>query len=239
MLQADVGIVFHHLNYSESSVIIKVLTREHGLVSILKKGAKRKRSKTSSAAFQSLSMVAVEYYASEHKELYTAKSVELWKPYKTLHSNILKSSVLLFINEILYKSIQHQEANTPLFEFIESYLTGLDQLEFNPDSHLWFMARLTSYLGISPDVDGYQPGYVLNLIEGNFSSYTGKKEDSTPESARCIVQLLGTKFAAIAGLKTPAEMRRETLQTLVDYYETQLEGIKSINSHLVLKELLE
>ena len=47
------------------------------------------------------------------------------------------------------------------------------------------------------------------------------------------------EFDALKELKLTREIRRETLQTLIDYYQIQLEGIKNINSHLVLQELLE
>jgi DNA repair protein RecO (recombination protein O) len=247
MLQADVGIVFNHFNYSESSVILKVYTKEHGLVSVLKKGARKKNSRTAAAAFQALSIVSIEYYYADKRDLFTAKSVELWKPFRSLHTNVLKSSILLFINEILYKTIQHQEANEPLYTFIENFLIGMDQADFNPNVHLWFIIKLTSFLGITPDIDGYKEGYVFELAEGGFRPVRNSREDSTPETASLIKEIMGMNFAAVLGqtqesgthMKIPTQLRRDTLQTLIEYYQIQLEGIKSINSHLVLKDLLE
>lgn len=239
MLLADKGIVFHHLNYSETSIIVKVFTREHGLISVLKKGAKRKGSKSSSAAHQPLSIVSVEYYFSDSKDLHTAKSLELMTPYRSLHNEIYKASVMMFLNEMLYKSIQHQEKNEELFDFIEGFLITMDLQEFNPNAHLWFLAHLTIPLGIQPDIDGYKEGLVLDLLEGDFKFNTGRKGDSTVISAQGIAKLLGTKFEDISYLNLTSGGRRDVLQTLVDYYQLQLEGIKSINSHLVLKELLE
>jgi len=247
MLQADVGIILNHFNYSETSVILKVYTKKNGLVSIVKKGARRKNSKTAAAAFQALSIVSVEYYYADKRDLFTGKSVDLWKPFKTLHTDVFKSSILLFINEILYKTIQHPEENEPLYEFIENFLIGMDQAEFNPNVHLWFIIKLTGFLGISPDIDGYKEGYVFELAEGGFRPARNLKEDSTPETAALIKEIMGMNFAALLGqtqesgehMKIPTKLRRDTLQALIDYYQIQLEGIKSINSHLVLKDLLE
>ena len=112
MLEADVGIVFHHINYAESSVIVKLLSKNHGLISLMIKGAKKKKSSTI-AKLQPLSLVAVEYYYSEQKDLHTVRNLDLSTPFKTLHSNPMKATVLLFLNEILFKSIQQQEKNDP------------------------------------------------------------------------------------------------------------------------------
>ncbi|MBL4704770.1 MAG: DNA repair protein RecO C-terminal domain-containing protein, partial [Flavobacteriales bacterium] len=139
---------------------------------------------------------------------------------------------------------QHQEQNHALYEFIETFLIGMDQAIFNPNAHLWFIIKFTSFLGISPDIDGYQKGYVFDLTEGGFRPFRSSRGDTTPESAALIAHLIGTDFAAIidpesTGIKIPTHLRRETLQFLVNYYQIQLQGIKSINSHLVLKDLLE
>lgn len=238
MLEADVGIVFHHINYGESSVIVKVLSKNHGLVSLMIKGAKRKKSNTI-AKLQPLSLVILEYYYSEQKELHNVKSIDLLTPYKTLHNHPMKAAVLLFLNEILYKAIQQQEKNDDVFEFIESFLLKMDQTEFNPNSHLWFIVKLTSFLGMAPDISSYKKGTVFNLLEGVFNSNKYRKGDSSTSVAATIYFLMGTEFDRIKELKLTRETRRETLHTLIDYYQIQLEGIKNINSHLVLQELLE
>ena len=73
MLVADQGIVLHYITYSESSLIIKVLTKEKGVISLLKKGARRTASKGAKSKFPALSLVSVEYYFSE-KGTYTPPS---------------------------------------------------------------------------------------------------------------------------------------------------------------------
>ncbi len=238
-LRADTGIVFHYLNYSETSVIVKLLTEQSGMLSVLKKGARKKGRKSNLAALQPLSIVSVEYYHNEQKELHLAKSIEIWRPYRTVQTEMLKSAVFMFLNEVLFKSLQHQEANKQLYTFILEFLIRFDQEELNPNAHLWFLLQLCSFLGISPDSGSYRPGSVLDIEEGIFRSKTGRRGESTAEEASFLYQLLGTKFAAITSLKVSTELRRKTLQTLVEYYETQLEGMRSINSHLVLKELME
>ncbi|MBT4775967.1 MAG: DNA repair protein RecO [Crocinitomicaceae bacterium] len=238
MLEADVGIVFHHINYAESSVIVKLLSKNHGLISLMIKGAKKKKSSTI-AKLQPLSLVAVEYYYSEQKDLHTVRNLDLSTPFKTLHSNPMKATVLLFLNEILFKSIQQQEKNDPVFDFIQSFLIRIDQTAFNPNCHLWFVCKLTTFLGIAPDISSFKKGTFLNLIEGEFVANNHRKGGCSEIASETIFRLIGMEFDELTGLKLTREIRRETLQTLIDYYQIQLEGIKNINSHLVLQELLE
>jgi DNA repair protein RecO (recombination protein O) len=238
MLAADQGIVLHYFNYSESSLILKVLTKERGLVSLLQKGVRRSKSKGAKTKFPPLSLITVEYYFSEKRDLHTARSVELWRPYKTLHSQIYKSSTLMFINELIYKTVRQEEKNDELYAFLEDFLLVMDSCDFNPNAHLLFMLKLTTFLGIAPDIAGYTSGGSLDLLEGTFKSTGSTKGDASASVSEVIVSIMGTNFDGLSSLEIPRELRKETLQTLVKYYEYQLEGIKSINSHFVLQELL-
>jgi len=239
MLIADQGIILHYFNYSETSLIVKVLTKEKGLVSILQKGARRTASKGARTKFPALSLVTVEYYYSDKRDLHTARSVELWQPYKTLHSHIYKSAILMFINELLYKTVRQEEKNDELYKFVEDFLIVMDQHNFDPNVHLLFMLKLTTFLGIAPDIAGYKSGSSLDLLEGTFKSTGFTKGDASASVSEVIASIMGTDFDDLGSLEIPRALRKETLQTLVKYYEFQLEGIKSINSHFVLQELLE
>ena len=239
MLVADQGIVLHYITYSESSLIIKVLTKEKGVISLLKKGARRTASKGAKSKFPALSLVSVEYYFSEKRDLYTTKSIELRKPFKSLHNQIYKSAALIFMNELLYKAIPQEEKNDELFRFVESFLLEMDRVDYDPNTHLLFMLQLTFFLGISPDVDSYKPGSALDLLEGTFKSEGWTKGYASPSASEAIVTIMGTNFDGLSALTINRTLRKEILETLIRYYVYQLEGINTINSHTVLHELLE
>jgi len=104
-------------------------------------------------------------------------------------------------------------------------------------------ARLTFLTGSrtpqSDEINLQKKGTFLNLIEGEFVVDSYRKGKSSVIASETIFRLMGMEFDALKELKLTREIRRETLQTLIDYYQIQLEGIKNINSHLVLQELLE
>jgi DNA repair protein RecO (recombination protein O) len=145
----------------------------------------------------------------------------------------------MFINELLYKTVRQEEKNDELYKFVEDFLIVMDRHDFNPNAHLLFMLKLSTFLGIAPDIAGYKSGGALDLLEGTFKSSGFAKGDASPTVSEAIVSIMGTKFDDLSSLIIPRELRKETLQTLVEYYELLLEGIQSINSPFVLQELLE
>ncbi len=59
MIAKTQGVVFHQIKYSETSLIVKIYTRDFGLQSYLIKGARSKKSKFSPALLQHLSLLEI------------------------------------------------------------------------------------------------------------------------------------------------------------------------------------
>ena len=87
----------------------------------------------------------------EKSDLQHIREARVAYPYQSIHLDIRKSSILLFLNELLYKSIQEEAVNPELFSFIFDHLMLLDQTTENPANfHLFFAIHLTRYLGFFP-----------------------------------------------------------------------------------------
>ena len=94
MLVADQGIVLHYITYSESSLIIKVLTKEKGVISYSKKALKNgiMRKIKISGTVIGLGRVLF-FWGPIHHQVHRAQ-----KPFKSLHNQIYKSAALIFMN---------------------------------------------------------------------------------------------------------------------------------------------
>ena len=110
MLQKTRGIVLHSVTYSETSLVVKIYTEAFGLQSYLLKGAKGKRSSFRPVFFQPLNLLDAVVYKNEKTALQSMKEVQLAHPFRSIPFDIRKSSIALFLNEILYKSIREEEA---------------------------------------------------------------------------------------------------------------------------------
>ncbi len=230
MLHSTKGIVFHSLKYSETSVIVKIYTELFGLQSYLFKGIRSQKSKTRPGLFQSLTLLDLVVYHKEKHTLQSAKEVRLAIPYKSIPFDIRKSSVALFINELVYKAIREEEANGELFEYLWQTCIELDQAEENIATfHIYFMARLMHYLGIFPQDNHSAALPVFNMREGLFQA-------SVPGHPDYLDPLLSAKLHDL--LKACSVPDTSLLAPLLVYYRLHLPGFREMQSHHILHDVL-
>lgn len=238
MLQKTRGIVLHKTRYAESNVIVKFYTEKLGLVSLILYGLGKSKSKTKGSLLQPLSIVDLELDHKEKKDLHHLKEMRSGYLFKSIPFNILKSSILLFLNEILYKCIKEEEANEQLFQFIHEALISLDEKESGfQNFHLNFLIRLSGYLGFNP-MNNYQAGArkYFHLEEGEFSGSSGSPDEVMgEEESRTLHRFLTEKHEAI---DINNIQRNSLLNYLLKYYSHHIPRFPEIKSHLVLKEVL-
>src|SRR5436190_3456251 len=126
MLHKTRGIVFHVTHYSESSVVAKIYTELFGLQSYLVNSVRKKNSKIKTAALQPLALIDLVVYHKERSGLQRLADAKNNPALKSIPFDVRKSSIVLFMNEVLFKSVKEEEANQPLFDFIFNSVQLLD-----------------------------------------------------------------------------------------------------------------
>lgn len=240
MLYSTEGIVLNTLRYSDSSTIAKIYTRLFGLQSYIVPSGRSKKTKTKITLLQPLANVSIIVSRKEKNTLHHIQEIQCHEPYANIPYNIVKSSMALFLNEILYKCIREEEPNELLFEFIRNSLHILDvkEDEFN-NFHLLFMMKLSKYLGFYPQgtANGLTPYF--DMQEGVFVNY----KPSHPfyiadELAKYFYALLNYSYENINNAAVPVAARKKLLSTLVSYFELHLSTVKDVKSHHVLAEVM-
>jgi len=151
MIAKTQGIVFHQIKYSESSLIVKIYTREFGIQSYLLKGLRSKKSKISPALLQHLSLLDIVASHKEKSNLHYIREIHSAHQYASIPYDMTKSSITLFVNELLMKAIREEEPNTALFDFVFQSMQWLDLASENyVNFHLIFSMQLCRYLGFYP-----------------------------------------------------------------------------------------
>jgi len=240
MLVTTKGIVLHSLKYSETSIIVRIYTEALGLQSYLFKGIRREKSKVKAGLFQPLTLLEVVAGVKEKTTLHTAREVRLFQPYMNIPFDIIKSSLALYMNELLYKSIKEEEKNTQLFDYLWKCCLWLDA---SPDSlscfALVFTAELTLYLGIQPHPGFSEKKTVFNLNEGQFQSLVPEKDAYVlPEYGKIFHSVITTPIENQSNLHLKAEVRRSLLESMLLYYQLHVPGFKPMNSHHILHSVL-
>lgn len=237
MLITTKAIVFSALKYAEADLIVKCFTEKEGLKSYLLRGVlKSKKGKLKASFFQPLTQLVIVATQKEKGTLEYIREASLNMPYTSLHTNILKSTVVMFLSEVLRNAIKEEEKNFPLYKFLEESLLRFDSSEKTANFHLWFLLELTKFLGFYPD-DSQSHGTVFNLLEGNFQNRETNDCCISDENVVVLKQFLGTNFDDLSRIKLNQITRSRFLLMLLNYYEIHLQGFHKPKSLGVLNEI--
>ena len=219
------AIVLSALKYGDTSLIVKAFTASDGLKSYLLKGVlAAKKGKLKTAYFQPLTQLE---RISEAKVNYH---------YQSLHTHITKNALTFFLAEMLSNSIQEEEDNENLFEFLEASLQWLDTHEEIANFHLYFLLILTKYFGFSPDSTEIDAPY-FDLQEGAFVYTPSLNPIIFGENLYFFKKFLGINFDAINAIKMNKKQRQELLKSIILYFELHLHGFRKPKSLAILNEV--
>ena len=94
MVVSTKAIVISKIKYKDNDLIVKCYTAAFGIKSyVIKNALKSKKGKLKPAYFQLLTLLEIEADHKDNRSLHYFKEVRLYKPYDSLHTNILKSTV--------------------------------------------------------------------------------------------------------------------------------------------------
>jgi DNA repair protein RecO (recombination protein O) len=233
------GIFLHAVKYSETSLIASIYTEAYGRQSFIVNGVHGKNSATKAAVLQPLYLLDIEIYYRAGKEIQRLKNARIASPYATIPFDIRKSTQVLFLAEILYKCLR-EEANKELFDFVFNSLTWLDLSDFGISNfHIWFLFRLTRYLGIFPSQDNSQISNFFDLQSALFVSHEpGHNQFTDKQVTALFSRLFDVDSSSLEKLNYTQNERRLVLEKLMEFYQIHFDNFGTIKSLEVLKEIL-
>jgi DNA repair protein RecO (recombination protein O) len=240
MLHQTRGIALHLTKFSETSSIVKIYTELFGLQSYLVRGVRKQKSKIKSGLFQPLTLLDLVVYHKEKSTIQSLKEVNYSHHYKEIPFDIRKSSIALFINELLYKSIHGEESFPELFTFLYNSCIQLDEThESIALFHLVLSIHLTRYLGCMPQLNYSDKTPFLDLREGVFQSVDpGHPDFLDPAMSRIFFQILQTAEGDNVTVQLPAVTRNSLLETILVYYRLHVPGFREMKSQSILRTVL-
>jgi len=235
MLVKTKAIVISSLKFQEKSLIVKCFTLSSGLKSYFVRDAFSSRKASQKIAyFQPFSILEIEAVHKNKGTLENFKEIKTAVPFQSIHTDIVKSTMVMFLSEMLHYSIQEEEKNEQLFLFLETALTWLDHHDEISNFHLILLLEITKYLGFYPDLSEVNlPFFEMN--EGIFTLFQNGNVLSEHET-NLFKKLLELKFDNDQKVFHVLE-RQILLRILIDYYSLHLEGFKKPKSLEILKEV--
>lgn len=234
------AIVLNTLKYGESSMVAYMLTdavgRRNYMVQGLGKGGSKSGGK--GALFQPMFLLDFVGVESSKTQMDRIKEVALARPLQSIPFDVRKSTIALFMAELLYKIVKEVEPNSPLFDYVWSAVDSLDSLDegvFN--FHLWFLVGLSRFLGFYPAGE-WSEGAVFDIENGTFTLMP-------PSSGLCIGaenslllhQLMEVEACDLALLRLSRKQRTDFIEALLVYFGYHLDTIHHVQSLRILSEI--
>lgn len=203
------------------------------------RGSKGKRSGTL-ARLQPLNLIKFSFNENSNKELVYLREPELEIPYTSIHQRVDKSSIVLFLAEVLYKAIREETKNITLYSYIKNSLLYLDQSASCTNFHLVFLIKLSTFIGYMPSLSKSKDQQFFDIQEGNLTSNEPLHQYYFSEQNSALMHSLsGMNFDDCEQLKIAKKVRFNFLCDLLNYYRFHMEGMGEIKSHEVLQTVLE
>lgn len=239
MIDTTPAIILKQTNYGDSSLIVQAFTKKFGLQSYLVSGARKPKAKIRSALLQPMHLVEIVASYRNNHSLHRISEVRAAPVFQSIPYDIRKSTVAIFLNEVLYKCLRLQTADDTLFDFVFHAINWLDVAEDMPANfHLHFLMRLTRFMGFQPAPQRKGHTY-FDLHEGVFRTFRPAQPLvlEEPYSAH-LSALITTPLDAVHAIRIPATERRELLKQIVLFYQLHIDGLGEIKSLSILEEVL-
>ncbi len=239
MLEKTLGIVLHQIKYGESSLIVHLYTRRWGRMGILIPGARGNSKNRKAYLYQPLTLLELDVYFKGNRELQKIREARNHLPLVHLVADPVKSSIALFLAEVLHKALREEEANTDLFDFLTDHIRFLDLTEEGiANFHLYFLVRLSRFLGFYPESPPQGNPCWFSLESGTFHIDKPVKGPSVdPDLGRLLSRFMKIQPGELSTIQLSRIQRMEFLEVLLRYYHYHLEGLGEIRSHQVLAAL--
>lgn len=149
-LQKVQGIIISESNYSETSKLLKIITKEYGLITVMAKGAKSIKSKIR-AFTTKLTYADFQIYYKENK-ISTLISADIIDPFINIKSDLLSVSYASFILE-LTNEVLKESNNTQIFDILVDALIKINE-KYDPVIITNILElKYLDFLGIKPNLD--------------------------------------------------------------------------------------
>ncbi|MFY9117032.1 MAG: DNA repair protein RecO [Bacteroidales bacterium] len=216
-------IVLNAKPYRETSLLVSGYADVKGRMDFVVNGVRTAKNKAAAAVFHPLSLLDAQAYVSQKHTLHRLKEYKKALPLFSLCSDVRKSSMALFMAELVYRTVKESEENRELYRFLKESIVQLDSAKDSfADRHLYFTVALCKYLGyaITPD---HTAGSGTEVFDR--------------EEAQLLQKIVSCPPDAYRPLPYTGSQRHSFLKSMMKYYEYHMGKLPQIRSLDILHQV--
>ena len=239
MITRTSGIVLHQLKYSDSGIIIQAYTEKLGRLSLFVRGTRNKKTGRQAVHLQPMCVLDLIFNHRDSRSMQTLKEFSVDYIPADIHGNPVKSSIALFLGEVLLSVLREESPQEDLFAYLKNSIVYLDtRKEGYANFHIAFLAGLCSYLGFEPGRNYSDENSYFDMVNGTFvpvppshGNYTGN------EISSIMAEFFSSSWDNMDRIALTGSLRNEIIETILKYYSVHLPSLKKIKSLDVLREV--
>ena len=233
------AVVLKSIDYSDTSLIVRLFTEQFGKVTVIAKGARRPK-RSSAGILRPPNHIAVWYRYKEGREIQTLTQSEFVTRYPRLSTDLAKSAAAMVTIEMLDRAVHDFDPHPVLFRLVTSTLGRLDQSEGDVTVILHFyQLQLARQLGFAPHLNTCihcgQPikAAVLDTTTGDLvctqCRATGAVQLSRP-AVDYLQELTHTHISRLTGVHPTDRAKKEVGNFLLKFLFYHVDGMSHIKS---------
>ncbi len=242
MIYSTKGIVLRTIKYGETSVIASVFTELFGIQSYLVNGVRTSGKSSKAHFFQPSSILDMEVYHNDLKNLQRIRDLKWSFIYKTILSDVIKNSIALYMVELLKKTLKQPETNADLFSFCEDAFLELDKAtsEVAANFPIYFSLQLAPFFGIRLQDNYSESQSIFDPQEGKFSDTTSASLNHlNKEIGYYISQLLKAIHPDyLSEIKINRNIRLTILKIIEDFYAWHVPEFGSMKTLAIVSAII-
>ena len=236
MLITTRAIVLRTVRHGDKSVVLKLYTEHHGVRGYaVRMGGK---SGIPAALLEPMQRLVVVAHERGDRELHHLKEVRPDKPYLSIGGDPIKGGVVLFVQEVLLRTLREESADPALFEFIHDALGVLDDETDLGHYPIGFLCGLCRQHGFAPELPEGTVTW-FDMMDGQFmDNEPAHPHAFSGELVPLFAQLLETPLENASGVRASTSHRRALLEKLLHYFRLHVDGFGELRSPTVLQAVL-
>jgi DNA repair protein RecO (recombination protein O) len=131
-------------------------------------GVKKPKAKIPMNILQPLHLLEMVVYHKTNSQIQRVAEGRAMPIFKSIPYDVVKNTIIQFLNEVLYKSIRQQQTDENLFDFIYNAISWLDETDKpSVNFHLAFLLKLSKIYSHSIVEGGFDETRFIRLIQVN------------------------------------------------------------------------
>ena len=232
-------IVLRTVKYSDDRILVDLLTKEEGRLTVGCRISTAKSAKVRRQHFQPMTILDAVIERSPRKPVCNIRETHVAMPYSTVNADAAKLSIAFFVAEFLTFATRDQRSDATLYDFVERCMVWLDTSNRGiANFHLMLMMRISMFLGFQPDMRTYRKGTLFDLREGVFTSVKPTHNDFLmPDEAEKMQVMMRMTASNLHLFLLSRNERNRIIDIILMYYRLHIPQFGELKTLDVLRVL--